>query len=93
MKPAPFPSPQLQGRNAPPPDITSEMDQKVEACIKQVLDNGKRPKTVKQYSGAVGHWIDVCYAKGWDPLVDEESAKERSDKLLWYFAYERAVHN
>ena len=41
----------------------------------------------------MGHWIDVCYAKGWDPLVDEESAKERSDKLLWYFAYERAVHN
>jgi len=75
------------------PDITPAVNAEVENCIKAVACSGKKPKTVKAYSGAVGHWIDVCLAKGWSPLLDQESPRERTDKFLWYFAYERSQHN
>ena len=80
------------GKKRPFPDITPAVDSRVDACIKTVLDNGKKPKTIKAYGGAVGHWIDVCLVKGWSPLLDQESVQSRTEKLLWYFAYERIEH-
>jgi len=80
------------GKKRPFPDITPEVDARVETCIKDVLSQGKKPKTVKQYGGAVAHWIDVCLCKGWSPLLDQCTVQERTEKFLWYFAYERTMH-
>ena len=80
------------GRKRDAPDVTSEMNLRVEECIKLVMQSGKKAKTVKQYTGAMGHWCDVCLAKGWDPFLDEETIKQRTEKFLWYFAYERSEH-
>ena len=68
------------------------MNLRVEECIQEVLNSGKKAKTVKQYSGAMGHWCDVSLSKGWDPFLDEETMKLRTQKFLWYFAYERSEH-
>ena len=68
------------------------MNARVEECIQLVFDQGKKTRTVLQYTGAMGHWCDVCLSKGWDPFLDEETIKSRTDKFLWYFAYERSEH-
>jgi len=40
----------------------------------------------------MGHWCDVCLSKGWDTFLDEETMKLRTQRFLWYFAYERSEH-
>ena len=76
-------------RSRAPPQLSKEDIRKHEEFAEGVLQRGKRCNTMKGYSSAEDHWIKYFEARGWDPLLKEDSYEEKSKKIIAYISYER----
>ena len=82
-----------KGKKRKERDLTPELVSDIWAEVDKILQEGKRPDTLKAYASAVNHWLHVAESQNWSPFLDAPLTRaEGQRRMLLFLGYERFCH-